>query len=175
VIVVEGPDGAGKTTLLERLSKDLGFPVAPRVVSKDTEAMVDLQKWTEDNVSKGFQRVLYDRHRLFSEPIYGSVLREDFEPGFDNFVWLQEMFSKFWECRPYVIYCLPPFDVVKKNVENDPDNSVPGPHIRSIYSLYVSRAAADFALNSRVMIYNFFDDLNKDFSYGLLLTRLRNA
>ena len=68
MIIVEGPDGAGKTTLIRQLQErwpDLA--VAPRVVSKDAEAMVDLQEWVNINLSDGPQYKIFDRHRLISE------------------------------------------------------------------------------------------------------------
>jgi hypothetical protein len=144
VIVVEGPDGAGKTTLIETLSDLLDLPVAPRVVSKDAEAMVNLVHWTERNVTEGFQPIIYDRHRLISEPIYGPILREYPEPGFDDPMWLYEMNTKFYNfCTPVIIYCLPPVVAVINNIESDPDNRVVKSSIERIYALYANKAATE--------------------------------
>lgn len=144
MIIVEGPDGAGKSSLIERLVEKFNLPVAPRVVSKDTEAMVDLVKWTEDNVTSGFQNRIFDRHRLISEPIYGALMRKAFQPQFDNIVWLTAMNSfLFKECRPLVIYCLPPFETVRENVHTGDDNRRVQDVIRKIYALYLARAATD--------------------------------
>jgi hypothetical protein len=143
MLVVEGPDGAGKTTLVNQLSELLKWPVAPRVVSERAEAMTDLKQWTEQNVGAGFQQLIFDRHRLISEPIYGTVLRSEAERGFDDVDWLALMYSKFYRCQPIVIYCMPKFLTVWSNVQNDPHNTVPGPHIRKIYRAYAARAALD--------------------------------
>ncbi|MCA1807247.1 MAG: ATP-binding protein [Actinobacteria bacterium] len=72
MIVVEGPDGAGKTTLIRDLSALLNIPVAPRVVSQETKAMVDLRQWTEDNVSRG---VPTSRDLLFTASTNGLQQR----------------------------------------------------------------------------------------------------
>src|ERR687883_686991 len=96
MIIVEGPDGGGKTTLITKLSDLFDLPIAERVVSKEARAMVDLVQWTERNVSEGSQHTLFDRHRLISEPIYGAILRDRFEPGFDDAKWLHEMMYRFY-------------------------------------------------------------------------------
>lgn len=146
MIVVEGPDGAGKSTLIQAIVERFGFPIAPRVVSKDAEAMVDLKAWTESNVSQGFHTRVYDRHRLISEPIYGSILRSRFEPGFSSVVWLNAMYTQFYmRCAPILIYCIPPYDTVRENLKNDADNAVVAPKIRRIYAQYVAKAASDAA------------------------------
>src|SRR5215211_3588455 len=103
LIIVEGPDGSGKTTLIEKLASEFNFPVMPRVVNKDTEAMVDLVKWTEEDLTKGFGPRIYDRHRLISEPIYGSVVRHEMQPGFDDIHWLHAMQANLRAIRPVVI------------------------------------------------------------------------
>ena len=153
MVIVEGPDGSGKSTLIRHINEHLGdnaLPIAPRVVSKDTESMIpSLKAWVEDNVSRGFQATIFDRHRLISEPIYGTVLRSHFEPGFDDFQWLYlQNYQLFNRCKPVVIYCLPPYKLVKRNVELDQGNQPKDVRegIRKIYSLYVSRAASDAAL-----------------------------
>ena len=156
MIILEGPDGAGKTTLIKQLAEKYSLPIAPRVVSKDAESMiVSLKAWVEDNVSQGFQATLFDRHRLISEPIYGAVLRKTFEPGFDSVQWLHAMNTMFYKhCRPMILYCLPPFEVVKANVQNDENNKVVKEAIRKIYALYTARAAQDAVL-SGALIYDY--------------------
>lgn len=143
MIVVEGPDGAGKTTLISRLALELNLPIAPRVVSKDAEAMVDLQKWVDENLEEGFQPRIFDRHRLISETIYGPILRYDQEPGFNEMAWLAPRMRRFYELEPIIIYCLPPFQTIWDNITDDPDNTAVLNKIRPIHSAYVSRAALD--------------------------------
>lgn len=161
MIVVEGPDGAGKTTFIELLSKYIDLPVAPRVVSKDTEAMVDLREWVHDNVQKGWQEVIFDRHRLISEPIYGPTLRSEFEPGFSDLGWFYAMLEKFYSCKPVIVYCLPPFSTVWENVMSSDDNSIfhtNGRALRQIWSGYLNKACTDFALRNHTIIYDYTSD-----------------
>lgn len=145
MIVVEGPDGAGKTTLIQTLSHNLGIDVAPRVVTKDTEAMVDLREWVDENLKLGFQATIFDRYRLISETIYGPILRQKSQPGFDQMSWLGPRISHFYHHKPIIIYCLPPLATVLGNIKDDEDNKAVVNSIESIYSAYVARAALDLA------------------------------
>lgn len=145
MLVVEGPDGSGKSALVERLRSTLGMPVAPKVVSSDTEALVDLAAWTEANVAKGFQRTIFDRHRLISEPIYGPILRPTQDSNFMDLGWMNEMTWRFYQARPIIVYCLPSFDEVVANVNREEtDNSAVADSIAAIYTAYVNRATLDF-------------------------------
>lgn len=157
MIVVEGPDGAGKTTLIEKISRELDIPVADRVVGKDTKAMVDLKQWTELNTAQGFRRIIYDRHRLISEPIYGPILRDEPEPGFNELLWLTRVMRRFYSCKPVLIYCLPPWQTVLSNVlhDRDNDNSAVEARISRIYSAYIARASIDTVHHFNTMIYDY--------------------
>lgn len=147
MIILEGPDGAGKTTLIETLRERFDLPVAPRVVSKEAEAMVDLKRWVELNVVSGFQNMIFDRHRLISEPIYGAVLRQSFEPGFDDWRWFTLQCYLFYRrVHPILIYCLPPYEEVRKNVHTGDDNKRVKDSIRKIYALYTAKAGYDHAM-----------------------------
>jgi len=113
--------------------------------------MVDLKRWTENNVCLGFQKKIFDRHRLISEPIYGSIMRSNFEPGFGDLTWLHMAYANFYNhCKPLIIYCLPSYDVVRANLKEDEDNRTVFPKIRRIYSLYVSAAARDLSLGRAI-------------------------
>lgn len=151
MLIVEGPDGAGKTTLIEALQKEYDLPVAPRVVSKDAEAMVDLRHWVDQNLDKGFQRTIFDRHRLISEPIYGPVLRKKQEDGFDDLEWLAPRMKEFYSLKPVIIYCLPDLETVRANIKDDDDNRVVQDHIDAIYAAYVARASIDYSLSPGIV------------------------
>lgn len=157
MIVVEGPDGAGKTTLIEAIVDLLQLPVADRVVGKDTQALVNLKHWTEANVNRGFQKMVYDRHRLISEPIYGPILRDQPQEGFVDLDWLVTMMRKFYACKPVLIYCLPPLEEVLHNVkyDTDNDNSAVEAKITRIYSAYCARAAIDKSHHYNTLIYDY--------------------
>lgn len=156
MIIVEGPDGAGKSTLVETMREVLKYPVASRVVDKQTQALVDLQAWVEDNLMDGFEGVIYDRHRLISEPIYGPLLRAGQNPWFFNTKWLGEMYQQFYLVRPIMIYCLPSRETVKANIAQDDTNAVPAPHIDAIYDLYCARAMQDKARGDELFV-NIYD------------------
>lgn len=148
MLIFEGPDGAGKTTLINLFRKHYpSIEVAPRVVSKDTNAMTNLQNWVDENLASGFQFKIFDRHRLISEPIYGPLLRSHPEPGFSDLAWLRSRLRSFYAISPVIIYCLPPAEVVHMNIINDPDNSAVALRIHGIYSAYVARAALDSNLS----------------------------
>lgn len=146
MIIVEGPDGAGKTTLVGQLAEDLGWPIAGRVVGQDTKPMVDLKLWVEENVDKGWHHMMYDRHRLISEPIYAPI-KSRLTPGFDDYAWMFNMLSEFYDTEPIIIYCLPAKPVVIRNVlTGDDDNSAVEDVIDQVYQGYVFRAAYDISL-----------------------------
>lgn len=152
MIIVEGPDGAGKTTFIRELQDR--FPdleVAPRVVSKDAEAMVDLKQWVEQNVADGFQYKIFDRHRLISETIYGPILRSIQEEGFLDANWVNQQMYQFYKIKPIIIYCLPPLKMVRSNIYDDQDNRVVWDHIESIYAAYVSRMNLDFIMEKALI------------------------
>ena len=148
MIVVEGPDGAGKTMLVQALASKFDVPIAPRVVSKDTEVLVDMMAWVHDNVRAGWQRRIYDRHRLISDPIYRFIIpvkEDDFE--FYDYVWLSEQ-VEIWvkDVQPIVIFCLPDWPTVLGNLKREGDranvdNSVVIPHMAKIYQDYVAAAS----------------------------------
>jgi len=179
VLIVEGPDGAGKTTLIKKLQAQFGLEVAPRVVSKDAEALVDLKHWVEDNVITAPHKLIFDRHRLISEPIYGPVLRGEQQPGFIDTHWMTAMLGQFYAGEPLIIYCLPPLETVKANIADDPDNMVVKDHIEGIYAAYTARAALDATLSPRsTVIYDYtehVDDPLKPFQHWLGIISYRKT
>lgn len=145
MIIVEGPDGSGKSTLVDILARKLRLPVAGKVVGSDTQPLVNIRDWTEDNVARGFQPVIFDRHRLISEPIYGPAMRKRQDPEFYDLTWLSNMMWMFYQAKPIIIYCLPDILTVRENVlREDTDNSAVRDHIVAIYAGYVARASIDF-------------------------------
>jgi hypothetical protein len=143
MIIVEGPDGGGKSTLVQKLAEDLGLPVSERIVSKDAEMMGDLEQWVNENLNAGMQAMIFDRHRLISEPIYGPVLREKPQPGFDDWYWVKESLRRFYLMDPFLIYCIPPFKTVLDNLQYDENNEVVQNNIRTIYWLYFYQCMRD--------------------------------
>lgn len=155
-LIVEGPDGAGKTTLINQLRATFPIQLQPRVVDEKTNAMIDLKKWVEDDVTDGHNGIydaeveenmprfrVYDRHRLISEPIYGPILRKEQQPGFNDQVWVLSQQRKFWSQYPTLIYCLPNPAAVWDNLKHDPHNTAVLDHWEAIYAAYITRAALD--------------------------------
>lgn len=148
MLIVEGPDGAGKTTLIEAIQEHFGdIEVAPRVVSKETKALVDLEQWVDTNLDGGFQYKIFDRHRLISQPIYGPIMGRT-SHGFDKLSWLGPRLARLYrEVKPIIIYCLPDKSTVMHNIVKDPSNEVIAPRISSIYDAYVAKAATDLEMH----------------------------
>lgn len=149
MIVIEGPDGSGKTTLIRELAKRLELPIAGKVVNSDTEAEVNLREWVDKNLAAGFQRTLFDRHRLVSEPIYGMALhwrRNTHMDFWGDQGWLYSAMHEFRRIRPVVIVCLPPYDTVMDNILDDPTNARVRLDMWSVYRGYqmvIARGDAD--------------------------------
>lgn len=156
IIIIEGPDGSGKTTLVNMLKEELGIGVAPRVVSKETNAMTDLQAWVDDNLDGGLVPTIFDRHRLISEPIYGPLIRGTAQPGFSELHWLAPRLKRLYLMKPIIIYCLPPLEEVMANLENDPDNASVVKKTEAIYQAYVNKVAIDLMLAPRApLVWNY--------------------
>lgn len=166
-IILEGPDGGGKTRLVLRLQERFQCEVAPRVVEKDTTSKIDLKKWVEEDVIKWPHKMIYDRHRLISEPIYGPLIRGYLTDGFDDPAWFRLNLSRYLYVAngPIVIYCMPPEHEVINNLDGDTDNRAVVNYGRTLYWLYhAQRAMASATLNPPITWdytkhYNQFDAL----------------
>lgn len=164
MVILEGPDGSGKTTLLHKLAEEFGLPIVDRVVSKSGETEFDLARWVEETNEEGFQFKLYDRHRLISNPVYSPVLGRTSQDAFRNRDWVIQATGNFYEqVDPYVIYCLPPLEVVRANVQADSTNHWLLGRIDAVYEAYLARAAMEVVLRpARTAIYDYTTDGQED-------------
>lgn len=140
MIIIEGPDGAGKSRLIARLHEELGIPIHERAVRdkhgpSDTEGST-LWDWTVRDVASWENQdvMLYDRHPLISEYIYGPVTRGRMASGF-NQPSSQGLRHKV-ERHAVLIVCLPPLEVVEENIKKDDQMEGVHENISVLYGLY---------------------------------------
>lgn len=143
VIVVEGPDGSGKSTLVDMLLDE--FPKlqrAPRASESATGPVADLARWVDEDLTRDVAGLVYDRHPLVSEPIYGSVVRHNLRPGFDSPHQLQARWVRWLRRDPLLVVCLPDVETVQANVAQ---SDVQMPNVREttamVHGLYVNALA----------------------------------
>ena len=147
--VLEGPDGSGKSTLAKYLAATMDVPLAPRIsdslkgvagTSLSRYVTEDMSRWrnftSSDPAINGsafssFEEPtpsrIYDRYPLISEPIYGLHVRKGVQPEFGT-GWYRDAYSAFLAMDPIVIWCLPPYDEVAKNVNPERDIRVLAKH-----------------------------------------------
>ncbi len=138
MLILEGPDGAGKTSLAQEFSDYFDLPIAPKVVGSDTKPMVDIRDWTNNNLAAGWQDMIFDRHRLISEPIYSVAMGGDRDYNFWEPAWLGAAIRQFQEIRPVVVWCITDFKEVNHNVLHDRNNEAVWLHIEKIYRGYLA-------------------------------------
>lgn len=148
MVIVEGPDGSGKSTLVSELVNALDLEVQPRACTSDNGVEVTtLRDWVDTDMSRPvLTDMLYDRHPLISEPIYGPIIRGRMADGFDDPYWLMKNLILLDEKEPRFIFCLPPWSEVESNVEHNhrpTTDHLKGVLLKSraLYDQYVNRAA----------------------------------
>lgn len=93
MIVLEGPDGGGKSTLAHRLSEVLNWPV---VKSKGPPADQEELLARIDAYRKMGPYIIFDRHPIVSNTIYGKVSMRPEIPKF--------MIDQFYFGHGFLIY-----------------------------------------------------------------------
>lgn len=120
-IIVEGPDGSGKTSMISRLrSWNPNALMASRACTSENGPIAALKQWIDDDVEnedwEEGEIVIYDRHPLISEPIYGPLIRGYIDPGLTDRTWLGSAYQAWIAHNPIIIYCLPPYPIVYENI-----------------------------------------------------------
>lgn len=129
MILVEGPDGSGKSTLVDRLCVDFGLRRGERACTSEDGPIDELMAWVEANLPSDHTGLVYDRHPMVSEFIYGPTLRGVNHLGDDDDR-ICRAFKMFYALKPLIIYCLPPLTDVRVNVAAGHDDSTE--HLRGV-------------------------------------------
>lgn len=150
MIIIEGTDGAGKSHLIKRLKTHFNAPEANKFVNADQKPLIDLKMGIEKCTSLGFKRVLFDRFALISGPLYAPILKDEYQLGiYKDIDWMIEQYYLFTnKVRPIIIYCIPPLETIKTNVDNDESNRSVALYTEQLYVAYTNRAAQDCNLMS---------------------------
>lgn len=148
MIIVEGPDGAGKSTLVTHLEERLGITREPRAVSAGAEKLKPIGQYISDEMDRGFGLRIYDRFALISSPMYLSLPNPTFSEELLDLVWLEDAHRRFRKINPVIILCLPPFEVVKANLEKDAEGhyTTLSDHWQTVYWSYHNWLAANFGV-----------------------------
>lgn len=137
MIIVEGPDGAGKSTLVEWICTEFNLPEGERRTFDRDE----IYKTTRHDSFRALHAMLvadegpqvWDRIGFISDPIYAPLMGR-------KVVFTRQEVEQFFEARRLLrfplIICLPPFEVVKANVEGTHQIEAAKSNIKDIYNKY---------------------------------------
>jgi hypothetical protein len=120
-MIVEGPDGAGKTYLAGQLAQHYGLEYCrpPKEALSSTHGPLGpiLYEWWDEQLALPQSELatkIYDRCFYISDPIYQlavpqrHLILEPFE--------MVRGISRLWNIEPFLIFCLPPWDIQLSNV-----------------------------------------------------------
>lgn len=173
MLIVEGPDGSGKTTLINKLTFDLDIPRAKKFVKSSGEGSGtnDLFGGAYKDVVTMLDRpaMIYDRHPMISEYIYGPIVRGSLPPDFTTPQARATM--RMFQEQVHVIWCLPALEMVYNNVTNecsDAPEQMSGvcENIEAIYSMYHSMRMWWGGQSTSVYDYTLDDNAESRFSYA---------
>jgi thymidylate kinase len=131
LIVIEGPDGAGKSTLARELSSSWGFSIAG-TRGPDDNVREKVYTALGQAVSGEGPIKIYDR-LFFSELVYGRILRGKLLFNAIESLYIKRMLAAL---RCPVIFCLPPYEEVLKNIQNSDQMDGVEDNIHKIYKAY---------------------------------------
>jgi thymidylate kinase len=136
MIIVEGPDGAGKTVLAGLISKKYPQLAGPNYELKRSELhKKDVRGRVYRALAeaiRGTRPLLHDR-LFWSELVYGPILRGDCKFKVTEQELIVNLFAAL---NVPIIFCIPPFEVVKQNVGKDEHITGVGEHVAEIYAAY---------------------------------------
>lgn len=146
MLIVEGPDGSGKSTLVRALSAEFKLDIEPRACTSEGGPVENLADWVDQDLRSRVMSAdppsLHDRYPLISEMIYGPAIRGSLAEGFDDPtrypLWLMRL-SRI----AVVIWCMPSYQAVSKNLAKDDAKHMPGviENSHRIYGGYLAMRA----------------------------------
>jgi hypothetical protein len=152
-LILEGPDGGGKSRLAEALLARYPVTMHEKASHSLRGPVRNLAAWVTDDIAKmdHFETCnVYDRHPIISEPIYGSITRQQPQPGFaarrdgrsdGTNHWLSTQRLALYE-KATIIWCIPSLEQCRAAV--DPTRDMPGvvENIDEIHARYLMTMAA---------------------------------
>lgn len=142
-LILEGPDGGGKTRLAEAiLSKFPQLTMGKKASTSLKGPIHNLAAWTTTQfqvMDTALTPMVYDRHPVISEPIYGPIARGKAQPGFGPSrpnPWLSTARLNLYS-RSFVIWCIPTLEQVHKAVADSRDMPGVTENISAIYAAYL--------------------------------------
>lgn len=162
MIILEGCDGSGKSTLAKVLSRDLGLPIAERVVTSEDgpPSKPELIKWTFKELADTTPKI-YDRFPVYSDPIYARVTQRERIIGDGMIKYFHDQFT------PFLVLCDPGFSTVQEKVLNEPQMPGVVQNLSKIYGQYRLLPFIDY-------IYDHTDEGSDALGYSFLLDIARD-
>lgn len=123
MLIVEGPDGAGKTTLIKDIVKQLQSWTTALSVKEPVKVIKSpgplgegLFEWAVNALSRAIEPVVFDRFPLFSEIVYGPILRRKLLMNRTQF---DELKTLLIDWNPLVVYCRPPTSTLTESSKTE--------------------------------------------------------
>ena len=117
MVVVEGMDNTGKTTLARQQANDLGGLYLN--LRRKPRSVVDIAAYIQDTSPIRHQLVL-DRHPVFSDFVYGPVVRGTSLFTHSDARILIEMMKRVAFLPVILVYCRPPTEVILGSLSDRP-------------------------------------------------------
>lgn len=160
MILVEGSDGAGKSTLVKHIIDEYSFTEGVRTTVNRDEiyktTRYDTWNVLHDELLCLATPQVWDRIGPISDPIYAAHSIPARTPAFAD----EELTTFRHICRELtipLIFCIPSWETVKRNVEGS--HQMPGvkERIRNIYHNYIDLAMYGYP-GCNTCIHNYEDD-----------------
>ena len=152
IILVEGPDGAGKTTFIEKARGNQKSRYFIRSQASRYQPNIPSALKYLNWIRSCPLDLILDRFHFLSDRVYGPILRnEDVFKGFPLNFGIQKV--------DLIVYCRPPLETIRANVERDSHLSGVQEHIEALVNSYdsIMRAITEQQI-TKVIQYDFTTD-----------------